>query len=194
VTISLTTLASLTAGNQPVAYIDSNFTSIVSALANVGIDNSANNLTTTGTLSIGGTFSSSKAAATNYTRVAPNFCLTSNRTSTTLTVNVTSGNYSFAAPAGAKAVILNIIASLKSANSVAMRSIDCQSTNAAYTTVYDEVQFNMMEFNATSSGTLIGVSRTHLYCPVISGTFYISYSRDAGAQSVWGAHIVGYFD
>lgn len=141
-----------------------------------------------------GAFSSSKTCATNYTRINPNFCLWTAGAGSRSNANVTGVCTSVTAPAGAIAVLAQIVVSNFSSNT--LNALDVTTVNlyndATCITTIGLISNSAKEFVALASTQLSDVT-VHTVLPVVGGTSQLLKTGGAAASTI-GVTILGYFD
>ncbi len=158
-----------------------------------------------GTLSLSGTLSSTKACASGYTRVGPNYCANDDHSSTGTAwadaAACTARTLTPAVPADAKLIILNLQWRALSNNAVASRSNFVQFwTSATCTGASDRSffsDFNIREMAATAAGTTLADVRAVVFVePGAENTVYTTQSNAGGNGNadVIAHWVIGYFD
>lgn len=141
-----------------------------------GVQISQNGLIVTGGIAISSTLTSSRAAASGYTRVTPNFCRKTSVVTDSSWTSITATNTSVAAPSGAKLVLVKVWMQGSSGTSERV-----YATANDYTTYYDEVYQNGLV-----------ITTQLLMCPSDGTNFYLVKSSGSGNNPAY--QIIGYHD
>ena len=153
-----------------------------------------------GTLTLGGTLSSTKACAAGYTRVGPNFC---HRGATTLTpVNMVRDTcVAVASPsADAKALMLRVVTQARSNNGVLQRFVTATFWQNAACSVQLIPTTNMQNYAyehvAVAAATTLSAEANDLviYSGNAGAGLWFFMSDDTGNQGTGTVYIAGYFD
>ena len=137
---------------------------------------------------------SSKAAASGYTRITPNYCQRNDITTPTL---LSSGTNTISSPAGAKAVLVHLDSEAWSANSAGIprQALADVCTDSGLTLAQGTCLARGYEFSAAITQALC---TSQLVVPVqlasAGASFYIKVTLDAGGNSFCTYSILGYFD
>lgn len=170
-------------------------------LDNAGIFTSCNNLTFArdGTSSFCGTVSSTKACASGYTRVGPNFCIKDNGVFDAIitpTVGVCTATTALTGVTDAKAVMVHVIQTLQSTNAAGadhqQNAILYSDSGCALSPTNQNVQAR--EFSATAAGTaILQVTNDRPVKSSATGVFYVKTVEVNGPHQM-EIQVLGYFD
>lgn len=142
-------------------------------------------------LAISGTLSSTKACASGYTRVGPNFCAKTGTPSlTSLTNNVCTA---VSLPASdAKSLLLEVYVQAVSANAIATRFSQLNGYgDSGCATLLLRQEVSARENPAEAAVTMAAVRSQMI---LSTTTPYVRFNQDAGGNSAASYDIVGYFD
>ena len=145
-----------------------------------------------GTLAVSGTVSSTKACASGYARLAPNFCGNTAAYATSgLTLDACTA---LARPASdATALLISASTLLRSLNAVGVKFAQIDAFNdSGCVTMLDQAQWRADENPAETPGSYIGGGSTPLL--VRGSTPYIRLSDDTTNQAFGSYAILGYYD
>jgi hypothetical protein len=146
-------------------------------------------------IAMSGTLSSTKACASGYTRVAPNFCNKDVQAgSTSLTFSTCT---SVADPSGdAKAIIFDIslIAVAANVHGNADRANVAAYSNTGCTNLTRQVGLQIWEFVAEAAAPIVGASTVTLIAPIVSGNARLQLYDRAPVGSSAAYIITGYLD
>lgn len=159
-----------------------------------------------GDLAVSGTVSSTKACASEYTRMGPNFCAAfslsspaGNAWGDAVACTARSPTAS-TIPADAKAIVIQLNWQALSANAIAIRDNTVEFYSDAACTATSNVEysrFSVREFAAVAAGTVIGRTSDHVIVPLgATNTFYTKQANAGGNGNADVADyaIYGYFD
>jgi hypothetical protein len=152
-------------------------------------------------VSLTGSLTSTKACATGFVRIGPNFCLASSAAANTWTdaAACTARTFTTALPAGAKAVYIQLLWRALAGNAIATRTNTATFNDAAACAGNNVVasQFTVQEFNATVAGTILGEYTDHLIAPLTAtNTFSATQVNNGGNGNadIVQYKSIGYFD
>lgn len=148
-----------------------------------------------GTLSVSGTLSSTKACASGYTRLGPNFCSRPEAGQSDVSI-VRDTCTAIAMPdSGAKALLLRVNVGVKSSNGAALRfSIANFYDGVGCTALVTRLIHQHYEEVAKIAGTMLGTVDVTLIVPIPNGLPKSSLDDDVGDQGSSILIILGYFD
>lgn len=140
-----------------------------------------------------GTLTSEKACASGYTRVGLNYCARNLGSGTT---SLTSTCTAYATPTNAKALVLQLTALAKAANSVALRSSLTVASNSSGCVSTESVSATAYEFTALGVAYILAQNTVTMLYPLSStgANFYAKFTSDSGANSTGNYYIEGYYD
>jgi hypothetical protein len=145
-----------------------------------------------GTLAVSGTLSSTKACASGYTRIGPNFCGSTSAYSTpVLTLDACTALTKPATDATALLISASVV--LRTNNTVSQKFAQIDAFNdAGCATVLDRVQWRAYENPADPVLNNIGGGSVNMI--VRGGSPYVKFSDDTTNQATGAYMIIGYFD
>lgn len=158
--------------------------------------------TTAGSLNVGTTLTSSKACATNYTRVSPNFCRAQGGAVTNWTnaTACTTRTLTQSVPSDAKAVLLRVYWQALANNAIAHRSNTVQFfSDGACANVANGAfsEFSVREFAAVAAGTLIASTTVQMIVPLTTTNTIAATQTNAGGNGnsqIAQVLAAGYYD
>lgn len=158
----------------------------------VGAHNHSSGASGGGTLALSGTLSSTKACASGYTRVGPNFCGSTSAYSTPGLVR--DACTALTLPAGdAKALLISASVLLVSNNTVSVKFAQVDAFNdSGCVTMLDRVQWRSVEAVANPGAVYLGGGNVNMI--VRGSTPYIRFSDDTTNVHLGFYAIIGYFD
>lgn len=142
-----------------------------------------------------GAVTSTRACASGYTRLTPNYCLRDDRSSTGFTSMTVDTCTTIASPS-ANATKLHVIflMGVGSGNSVAGRRNNTYTyTNSGCSTVSDHNHIYAWEVVATSGVTLVSTYQL-MIAPIISSNSYAKFTSILGGGSTTSYKLYGYWD
>jgi len=145
-------------------------------------------------IAITGSIATTKAAASGYTRIAPNLCVRSPEFSQ---ISLTRDTLTeITGPTGSKGLILRLRIQPRSNNSIADRTILITAyTDSVPTNRVLYADFQTREFAATAAGTAISGMTQDFHLPCSAAyKIWIKYEDYSGNQGYVDYQIVGYYD
>jgi hypothetical protein len=152
-------------------------------------------LSSLGTVNVTGTLSSTKACASGYTRMSPNFCSNNTRPFTALTRDACT---TVARPAaGATGALIFAFAQVTGSGAIGQTrsaSVYAFTANTCATVLRDIVSTQSFEFS-TASGSIMSSDYGTSFVPYDgSGNLYLRLSDDAANTGASSYGVQGYFD
>jgi len=135
-----------------------------------------------------------KTAATNYTRVAPNYCQWQN-TSTGNETALTAGNNTIAAPAAdAKFVDYLITVTVKADGTTGLKYGSVNALNASLAGVVRQPSFGVYDHTGVTSGNTLAYFPVTIRAPVFGGNTILALNDPGSLGLVGTAEAIGYGD
>lgn len=156
-----------------------------------------------GSFSTSGTVSSTKACASGFVRVGPNYCRYTGGIYNIFTATTTTACTQSPAITGvsdAAAIVLELKATVSSANAIAQRQslsniFHDGNTTCSLTSDYRKAGTQMREFAAVATGTIFHTSSAEYTVKSnATGRFWYTATIDGGANSSVVAVLAGYYD
>jgi hypothetical protein len=146
------------------------------------------------TVSVSGTLSSTKAAASGFTRMTPNFCM---RTDVISTTSLTRDAYaSVSIPSGATALLIYVVADAKSNNAVASRYtvVQGQQQTGSLETSPGHSRVLAMAYEHVAVAAATTLTTVDGWIILQASTPYLIMYDDTGNQGTAGYQVRGYWD
>lgn len=160
--------------------------------AGLGEHNHSSASTGGGTLALSGDLTSTKACASGYSRIGPNYCYLGGTAGSALGRDTCTN---IAKPTGAKAVMLHVDAIVGSANAIAGRYVQLAAYDSnTCASIASIIRIDAAEQVAVVAGTMLARHVWQFEMPTSAALPSLIFSDDTGNQGQVSYRVIGYWD